>query len=56
VRPREGRLLPAALRPEVEGVLAATRLISSTGSASATFEKHPDVPAAIASLYQTAAP
>ena len=54
VRSREGRLLLCGLSSDVEGVFTATRLISSAGSAPATFEKHESVPAAIASLYQPA--
>jgi anti-anti-sigma factor len=50
-RDREGRLLLAGLRPEVEGVLLATRLISTSRQVPTTFEHHPDVPAAVASLY-----
>jgi anti-anti-sigma factor len=56
VREREGRLLLCNLSREVEGVFAATRLISTHGAAPATFEKHGDVPGAIASLYQSTGP
>lgn len=51
VREREGRLILAKLTEEVESVLVATRLISSSGSMPATFESHPDVPSSVASLY-----
>ncbi|MFO0843680.1 MAG: STAS domain-containing protein [Gemmataceae bacterium] len=52
VREREGRLVLCRLHEEVNGVLLATRLISSHGSAPATFESRSDVPAAVSSLYQ----
>jgi anti-anti-sigma factor len=55
VREREGRLILCGLTRDVESVFVATRLISSSRSAPATFEKHPDVPAAVASLYLTGA-
>jgi anti-anti-sigma factor len=50
VRQRQGRLLLCNLQEGVERVLAATRLLSSGGSAPATFEKHANVAAAVASL------
>ena len=50
VREHEGRMVLAGLTPDVQGVLAASRLISS-GKGPAPFEHQPDVPAAIASLY-----
>src|SRR5262245_16613403 len=53
VREREGRLILCRLSRDVEGVFIATRLISSSRSAPAQFEQHPDVAAAIASLYAT---
>src|SRR5262245_43612708 len=53
VRDREGRLTLCGLSRDVESVFVATRLVSSTGATPATFEKHPDVPTAIATLYQT---
>jgi anti-anti-sigma factor len=56
VRQHEGRLLLCNLRPEVEEVFEATRLISTHGSAPATFEKQADVPGAIASLSQGTTP
>lgn len=52
VRAREGRLVLCGLRPDVQGVFIATRLVSSGGSSPATFESQPDVPAAVAHLYQ----
>jgi anti-anti-sigma factor len=54
VREREGRLVLCNLHRDVEGVFVATRLVTSSKSAPATFEKHDDVPAAVASLYQSA--
>jgi anti-anti-sigma factor len=54
VREREGRLLLCNLKQDVEGVFVATRLISISRATPATFEKHADVPSAVASLYQTA--
>lgn len=55
VRDREGRLILCNLARDVEGVLVATRLVSSNRAAPATFEKHTDVPESVASLYQTGA-
>jgi anti-anti-sigma factor len=55
VRDREGRLILCNLSPDVEGVFVATRLVSSSRAVPATFEKHEDVPRAVASLYQTGA-
>jgi len=55
VREREGRLVLCGLTRDVESVFVATRLISSSRAVPATFEKHPDVPSAVASLYQTGA-
>ncbi len=54
VREREGRLVLCNLKSDVEGVFVATRLISTSRVVAATFEKHADVPSAIASLYQPA--
>jgi anti-anti-sigma factor len=54
VREREGRLVLCCLSEDVESVFIATRLVSSTRGTPATFEKHPDVPAAVASLYNGA--
>jgi len=51
VREREGRLILTNLTPDVEGVFTATRLIGSNRAVPATFENHPDVPSAVASLY-----
>jgi anti-sigma B factor antagonist len=56
VRAREGRLLLCNLGPDVASVFTATRLISTHGAAPATFEHCPDVPTAVANLYQTTAP
>jgi anti-anti-sigma factor len=56
VRERGGRLVFCNLAPEVEETFAVTRLISTSGSAPASFEVQPDVPAAVASLYRTPAP
>lgn len=53
VKEREGRLLLSGLTRDVESVLVATRLVSSNKIAPAPFEKFPDVPSAVASLYQT---
>ena len=55
VREREGRLVLCGLTRDVESVFVATRLISSSRAVPATFEKHSDVPSAVASLYQTGA-
>jgi anti-anti-sigma factor len=55
VREREGRLILCGLTRDVESVFVATRLISSSRSMPATFERHADVPTAVASLYQTGA-
>jgi anti-anti-sigma factor len=54
VREREGRLILCGLTRDVEGVFIATRLISPSHSAPATFESAPDVSTAIAHLYQKA--
>ncbi len=54
VREREGRLILCGLNPDVEGVFVATRLISHSHSAPATFESAPDISSAIAHLYQKA--
>lgn len=51
VREREGRFILAGLTPHVEGVLTASRLITSGRSLPATFEHQADVSAAIAALY-----
>ncbi len=51
VRERQGRFILCCLHDEVRGVLAATRLISSSSSAPATFETRDTVPEAVASLY-----
>jgi anti-anti-sigma factor len=53
-REREGRLILTGLSSEVEGVLVATRLISTSRQMPATFETHADVPAAVAALYHKA--
>jgi anti-anti-sigma factor len=55
VRARGGRLILCGLRPEVAEAFAVTRLISTSGSAPATFEDQPDVPSAIAALNLSAA-
>lgn len=52
VREREGRLVLCNLNEDVKDVLLTTRLISGSKSTPATFETQPDVPAAVASLYQ----
>jgi anti-anti-sigma factor len=54
VRDREGRLVLCGLTRDVESVFVATRLVSTTRSTPATFENAPDIPTAIAGLYQTA--
>ncbi|MBY0233218.1 MAG: STAS domain-containing protein [Gemmataceae bacterium] len=51
VRAGEGRLVLANLSPEVQGVLVATRLVSTAKGTPASLETQPDVPAAVASLY-----
>jgi anti-anti-sigma factor len=51
VRDREGRLLLCNLSEDVESVFIATRLVSTSPSTPSPFEKHADVPAAVASLY-----
>ena len=45
-----GRLVFCSLAPMVARAFAATRLISSRRTTTATFEVHPDVAAALASL------
>jgi anti-anti-sigma factor len=54
VRDREGRLILCNLARDVESVLVATRLVSSSRAVPATFEKHANVPESVASLYQAA--
>ena len=54
VRDREGRMILCNLTHDVESVLVATRLVSSSRAAPATFEKQTTVPEAVASLYQAA--
>ncbi|MGL4555411.1 MAG: STAS domain-containing protein, partial [Gemmataceae bacterium] len=50
VRGNEGRLVLVGLTPPVEGVLTASRLITSSKTLPAPFEHQPDVPAAIHAL------
>jgi anti-anti-sigma factor len=52
IRERGGRLVLCNLSPKVAEIFEVTRLVSSAGSSVAPFEKQPDVPAAIASLYR----
>lgn len=51
VHEREGRLILTCLNKDVEGVLLATRLISTSRQRPASFESHPDVPSSVAALY-----
>jgi anti-anti-sigma factor len=51
VSQHEGRMILCNLSPDVESVFVATRLISTSRAVPATFETHPDVPAALAALY-----
>ena len=51
VTQREGRLILCNLKPDVEGVFVATRLISTSRAVPATFENHPNVPSSMAALY-----
>jgi anti-anti-sigma factor len=53
VREHEGRLVLCNLTRDVESVFVATRLVSTTKSVPATFERQDNVPGAVASLYQT---
>src|SRR5262245_47067662 len=50
VREREGRLILCKLPETVQGVLLATRLVSTSRAAPATFETFPTVQEAVASL------
>lgn len=52
VRQRGGRMLLCGLTEDVQDVFSITRLVSSAGSAPATFEAYPDVPTAVAALYR----
>ncbi len=52
VRDREGRMVLCGLSPDVEGVFVATRLVSTSRATPATFENAPDVPTAVANLWQ----
>jgi anti-anti-sigma factor len=52
VRDREGRLILCNLSRDVESVFVATRLVSTSRATPATFEKHDNVPSAVAGLYQ----
>ena len=52
VRDREGRLILCNLTRDVESVFVATRLVSTSRATPATFEKHDNVPGAVANLYQ----
>jgi anti-anti-sigma factor len=47
-----GRLILCNLDPNVRETLEVMRLISSSGSTHATFDAQPDVPTAVASIYQ----
>lgn len=53
VRERGGRLVLCGFSAEVREIFAVTHLISANKSMPATFEVQADVPAAVASLYQT---
>ena len=50
VREREGRLILCKLLETVHGVLLATRLVSTSRAAPATFENFPTIQEAVASL------
>ena len=52
---RGGRLVLCNLNAGVDAALRATRLMSSSRSSTASFEAHPDVAAAVASLSSPAA-
>ena len=52
LRQQGGRLMLCGLSPEVYEIFEVTRLISTKGTTRAPFEVYPDVPSAIAGLYQ----
>ena len=55
LRQQNGKLLLCGLCPEVYEVFEVTRLICTKGITRAPFEVFPDVPSAVASLFQPAA-
>jgi anti-anti-sigma factor len=52
LRQQGGRLLLCGLSPEVHEIFEVTRLISTKSTTRAPFEVYPDVPSAVAGLYQ----
>ena len=52
LRQQNGKLLLCGLCPEVYEIFEVTRLISTKGASRAPFEVFPDVPSAVASLFQ----
>ena len=55
LRQQNGKLLLCGLCPEVFEIFEVTRLICTKGITRAPFEVFPDVPTAVASLFQPAA-
>jgi anti-anti-sigma regulatory factor len=55
LKEKGGRLVLCGMSAAVAEVFHITRLVSTKGSSTAPFEMQPDVPAAVASLYRTAA-
>src|SRR3954469_1103313 len=55
LRQQDGKLLLCGLCPEVYEIFEVTRLISTKGVTRAPFEVFPDVPSAVASLFQSTA-
>jgi anti-anti-sigma factor len=55
LRKQNGKLLLCGLCPEVFEIFEVTRLICTKGITRAPFEVFPDIPAAVASLFQSAA-
>ena len=54
LRQQGGKLLLCGLTPTVTEIFEVTRLISTRGQMRAPFEVFPDVPSAVASLYEPA--
>ena len=52
LREKGGRMILCNLNEMVRETFEVTKLVSSQGSASVTFEVQPDVPAAVAVLYK----
>src|SRR5438552_461659 len=55
LRQQNGKLLLCCLSPEVFEIFEVTRLICTKGITRAPFEVFPDVPSAVASLFQSSA-